>query len=103
MALKIFKKIGTKDKDLERVQENIDGPLRELLSKQILDGILLEGITLVNAQTNLVNHLLGRAYRGFFIVRLSAGVSIWDSSSDRPQDFLVLNTSANCTISLWVF
>lgn len=54
---------------------------------------------------NSVPHTLNRELIGWSIIRINAGVEIYDkqSTNDNPDSTLILNASAPCTVSLEVF
>lgn len=105
MASIKIKKLITDDADLMRVQQNYIESLNDLFtSVTILDGIILKDIVLVSASTNKVAHKLGRAVRGFLVVKKSGVADIYNSTVQSLSDsFLSLETSVNVTVSLWVF
>ena len=88
-----------------RLQQNYIESLNDLFSSvPILDGILLKDIALVSTGSNLVHHKLGRASRGFIVVKKSGVADIYNSTvQSLPDSLLSLETSVNVTVSLWVF
>lgn len=104
-SLNPIEKIKTTDSDLSAVQDNIVRSLSSLLVKEILDGQILKNISLASGSINKVSHLLSRPVTGYIVIKKNANATIWDSESSNAQKdlFLTLNTSANCTVSLWVF
>lgn len=78
----------------------------EELSTDILDGRLVEGVSLLSASSpNVVPHKLGRELRGYVVVLKSADARIWDeqAANTRPSSELHLRTSADCTATIWCF
>lgn len=62
-----FKKINDpKIASLQGVQDNVREALQPFIINPLLDGVLLENLVL-NAGENLIEHKLGRAYRGFIL------------------------------------
>jgi hypothetical protein len=102
--VKRLKKIGAKDEELNQVQGNLDEWTKQL-ELPILDGQLVENISLTSGSTTAINHGLSRAIRGWFVVKQNASAIIWavDANQTLPIRQLVLSTSANVTINLWVF
>ncbi len=99
-----FKKFNSADRELTLVQENIDSALSQLQLNSISNGLLLSGVALVVGD-NVVTHKLGRKCRGYLVVSVSGATALYDnlgSGSDVEQNF-ILNSSAACTASLWVF
>ena len=98
-----FKKIkADKMKDVERVQNNIESFANQLTNIPILNGVLLEDVALSGSET-LVNHKLGRAYRGWIIVDKNANQGVWVTNTTYPERFLGLTAGGTVTVSLWVF
>ena len=100
-----FKKINIKDYEASQLQNNTADYLSQLTNNPKLDGILIEDITLVFGQTTTVNHNLGRKIRGFEVVYKNNSAEVWaeDANQTLPKSSLVLSTSADATINLWVF
>lgn len=102
--VKRLKKIGAKDEELNQVQGNLDEWSKQL-ELPILDGQLIEDVSLTFGSTTAVNHGLSRAIRGWFVVKTNNSVDVWaeDANQTLPIRQLVLSTSADATITLWVF
>lgn len=99
---KAFKKAYTTDKDLNSVQENVEEVVAPLLKNPLLDGQILSNISLTTG-SNSVSHKLGRKLQGWLIVDKDANSNIYRETSPTPTLTLVLNSSANVTVSLYVF
>ena len=93
------------DVNLTRVQDNVKLVLDQVVSKEMLDGIIIKTVYLRSAGANTINHGLGRELQGWQIIRKDANANVWDSqgSNNIPDKTLVLNCSADVIISLWVF
>lgn len=103
MAITRFKQIKSADYELMKVQDNVNSALIPVLTAQIIDGQVLKGITLVSGVDNTVNHRLGRDLVGYIVIRKNANAAVWDSTSATPALTLILQTSVNCTVDLYVF
>jgi len=104
MSLKALKTIQPKEYELDVVQRNVKEFAGQLEKNVILDGVLIEDIDLVSASSNTVNHKLGRKIKGWFITRIDANANVWENSTQPlPKSTIVLDTSANCKVSLYVF
>jgi hypothetical protein len=103
MALKDFKTLEFKERELSKFQDNVT-EFSKQFNKILLDGVFLNDVVL-STTTNQIAHGLGRKYQGFIITNLNAGVMIWrDATVDTNQEkFLPLKASAAVTVSLWVF
>jgi hypothetical protein len=102
MAIKNYAKINTQDYDLSRVQDAVTNFANQFTQNPTLDGILLEGISLISAQDNLVETGLGRPWRAWFLGRLSTNAQVYEGAQTNMNKFLNLQCTANCTVSIWV-
>lgn len=102
-----FLRLHSNDQAVNRLQDNMQLFAEFLQSVPILDGVLLEGISLAVSSSNLVQHGLDRTWRGWFIVNLESA-SFPDifvpstDTSDRTR-YIQLDSSVAATVSLWVF
>lgn len=94
-----------KTQDLTIIQENIARVLDRFTSAESSDGVLLEDLALSAGVENLVEHGLGRRFRGWFIADVDAGATIWrvSASTANLSRYLPLATSTAATVALWVF
>ena len=94
----------TDNADLEQVQDSIEKKFDELDKLAILDGKLLENLSLSTATLD-IPHKLGRKYRGYFIADLTADVRVYrDTTSTKdPAVILPLKASGTATAKVWVF
>ena len=88
-------------RELQTVQDNLAGVLDLIAKVQIVDGVRLEDVALVSGSDQLVAHKLGRAPLGWFTVKRNADCRLWETALD--ANHLTLRTSANVTVTLWVF
>jgi hypothetical protein len=97
---------------IERVR--VDGPTGRALERYytlltalrelpLLDGALLENVTLVHPGTNVVPHGLARRPLGYIVVSRSAAATVHELKASRTERTLSLLASANVTVDLWVF
>lgn len=104
--MKFFIKQQSDDLNLDFIQDNIEQVLKSIPNDSpIIDGQYLEGISIITGTPKVINHQLGRTLKGWFIGRKSTNSVIWDSQTTNanPTKTLILNSSANITISIWVF
>jgi hypothetical protein len=98
--LKSFRKIKTKDAELNRVQDALE-PLINILPKiALLDGTLLVGLEVDTAEIRFP-HTLQRPLQGFFVVDRDQDIRVWKTASDSLTMTLQANVAG--TISLWIF
>jgi len=102
--VKSFKKIENSNTETSKLQDNVESSLKQITSKDILNGVLLKNIRLTSG-SNTINHKLGRQLIGFIVIRQRAQAQIWDSQDDNSLKnlTLILNSSANVEIDLWCF
>lgn len=76
--------------------------INPILSLPIINGNIITGILLVANTPQAVNHLLQRTPQGWFLTDNSADSVVWRASPFN-QLTLTLESSADTTISIWVF
>jgi hypothetical protein len=78
--------------------------LNPVLANPLIGGQILDGIVLVSGD-NTINHGLNAKLQGYIIVLNNSAVTFYDkqSTNQRPELTLILNSSGAATISLWVF
>lgn len=105
MSIRSLKTIPTNNKELDKMQSNIEQFVTPIIASQIIDGVLLKDILLNSAITNNVSHKLGRKPLGWIIIRKRADSRIWDAQDDNtsPLQTLSLNCSTTVKVDIWVF
>lgn len=98
-----LKLIRSSNPDIAHLQDSISTVIDAFSSKQIIDGTLIENITLTISTPLTINHGLGYAPRGWIVCKKNAGADVWETASTIPSKTLILNASATVTISIWVF
>jgi len=88
--------------DVEKIQDNIENLAKPIRDSQIIGGVLVEDALLEESKINEVRHSLGRVPKGYKVVDRNANATIWSSQKGSDR-FLYLVTSAEVTVSLWVF
>lgn len=94
----------TSDLTLTLLQSNWATLLNPLLDLPINKGLILENVSLATG-TNNINHKLGRKLRGWWLVRVSSSVTVYDAQSNVPNPDVVLRlvSSAPSTVDIYVF
>ncbi len=106
MALPPFRKLNVEgDVQFTRAQDDANQVHRVLISKPILDGVLLEDVVVTTGVVNAIPHQLGRELIGWMVVRQRASAIVWDTQdvNSNSAQTLFLNSSATVTVDLWVF
>lgn len=101
----LIKPRGGADKELDRLMDNLEVILEDVLTRAVISGRLVEDVVVTTGQANTVNHRLGRKLRGWVVVRKSADANVWDeqATNELQSKELVLQSDATVTVSLWVF
>lgn len=76
--------------------------LNRVLALPLLGGLQLDPIVLVANVPLAVNHLLQRLPQGWVLVDINANATVWRSAA-WTQTTLTLESSANVTISIYVY
>lgn len=108
MAIKKFVSINSKSGDISRVvdqmQSNIGSTLDGLTANPFVDGNSISA-ALKAGQDNFVNHGLGTSYQGWWITDKDGMGEVWRSATTNksPEKYLVLCTSVDVSVNLWIF
>ncbi len=97
-----FRSIQMKNDVIERMQQNVSQVFNALSSVELLNGRLITDVALTTSET-LVDHKLGRAYRGWIVVNKNANQDVYVANTGLTERFLKLTASGTVTVSLWVF
>lgn len=105
MSLPALKKTRSENVDVRRLEDAVDDVVRPLSSNPLLDGRLIEGVAITSGTTKLVDHGLGRAWRGWYVVDRNANANVYRDTASRAEASrqLALLASATVTVTLWVF
>ncbi len=114
-----FRKVNTSSEMLNRVQNAVADAVDPLLRIPILDGRIVDKETnsigqeidiILSTTPKNVEHKLGRAYQGWFLIDKDANVNVWvdppvagvDPNVDRTK-YLRLDASGSVIVKIWVF
>lgn len=101
--MKSYKKYGTDDMALQKIQQNVEEVLTPVLNAPIVNGRLLT-VALTAGTTNIIPHQLGREYLGWMDAGKNANAAIWEEAGNpRKNRTLWLQTTADVTMNIWVF
>lgn len=97
-------KVQTNDRQLNQIQDNVMLSLNPLLKNALLSGALIQEVSLASG-TNTISHNLGRELQGWFVVRIRASATIYDTQDKNtiPSLTLVLVASAPVVVDLYCF
>lgn len=70
-------KVQTSDREINQLQSNIINAVQPFLNKPMVNGILVQNVSLVTGQ-NIINHYLGRNLQGWIITRQRALAQVYD-------------------------
>ena len=99
--IKPFRKINTNDLGLMQLQTNVYESLSPLSRLPLLNGTLLEAVSLSTSDTQ-VEHKLGRKPLGWLLVDIDADATVFRTAAFNEQ-FITLQSSAAVTCNIWVF
>ena len=104
-SIKKFRKTAFKDKDLSKLQTNVEQALNPVLISSIIDGVLIKNVCLEPSKRNEVLHKLGREPLGYIIVRKRKDSRIWDlqDTNTAPKRTFTLACSHEVTVDIWFF
>ena len=100
--LKQFKSFVSKTPDVQKLINHVSEFLNQLINNPVLDGVIIDNISVSTSPTN-ISHGLGREVRGYYIVKASAGVTIYDTANTTPKSLLTITASGSATITLYIF
>lgn len=92
--------VQTESREVNQLQQNIAQVLNPISRNPITQGSLLTGQDLVTG-SNSINTGLNRMLQGWIVVDIDAAATIYSTASDNKT--LTLNSSAPCTVTLYVF
>lgn len=104
-SLTNLKKVGLKDPESQKLQQNVENAIEPIIRKEIIDGVLIKDVCLRAGISNEVKHALGRIPQGWIVVRKRADARIWDiqDHNRNPSKTLALTCSHDVKIDLWIF
>lgn len=87
------------------IQDNLVKVLQPVTSNELLNGNILTKIALVSGSVNNIPHGLGRPLIGWYLVRVRASATVYDTQDTNlnPSSTLALHTSAGVTVDIAVF
>lgn len=99
--LPIFK---SEDKDLMLLQTKWSSQLNKVIDSAMSQGQILKDVSLVSG-ANIINHKLGRKLIGWYLTRVRANVTVFDTqdTNQMPDLTLTLTASGNVTVDIFVF
>lgn len=104
MATKALAQVQSNDLKLEQIQAASRTATQSSRSNPINGGTILVSIELSSGD-NTISHKLSQKPQGWFIVRQRGAATIYDKQDDNQNadKTLVLNSSADVTVDIFVF
>lgn len=99
--MKNLKKVVTDDRNINQLQDNVEQAITPIITSEIINGLIIKDIEVLTGTTKTIPHKLGRAPNGYAIIKRNANSQVWNGVINKKN--IELNSSANVTISLWVF
>lgn len=96
--------VHTNDRLINQLQQNVKQALDPVTDNPLVLGIILKDIVLTSG-SNTINHKLGRTLQGWIIVRQQGPATFYDTQTSNltPNLTLLLTSSANVTVNIYVF
>lgn len=93
------------DRNFSQFQQNVQTAVKQVLANPLMQGLVLTSVKLQPGLDNTIAHTLNRTLQGWFIVRQRSQAQIWDNQdANTSQDkTLVLRSSDNVTVDIWVY
>jgi len=103
--MRVFRKIFTEDPLQQRLQDSIAQSFAQFEKLPQLDSVIVTNVALSGAVDNAVEHKLGREIIGWQIIRQNANAVVYESATvnTAPSSFVILRTSATCTVTILFF
>lgn len=97
-------KVQTDNREVNQLQSNILSYLNTIGQNALLSGVILANQSLKSGD-NTINTKLNRKLQGWFIIRQRGPASLYDKqdSNQTPNSTLILNSSANVSVDIFVF
>ncbi len=102
MTLKAFQKPSSLTPDLEVLARAINDYTQPLTKNPLLDGYLLEGVSLTTA-AKAFPHNLNRPWNGFVITDKKSFADVISVSTPYDNKTITLQANATVTVDVWVF
>ena len=105
MVLRSFQKVDTTDVSIREMQYRLEETLRPVTDSSIIDGRLIESISLSSGTTSKIAHKLGRKIIGYIVVGKNAAQHVYDENSGKSDldTYLHLTSGGTVTVNIWVF
>lgn len=108
LTTKSIAQINVTDDSLSRIQNNTAAAVNPVLNVPILDGTLVQNLTIPASGKLTVAHGLGRQAIGYIIIKASAAlpnpyVLVADQTAPNGAIVLTFASGAGTTLSAWVF
>ena len=102
MSIKDVKTLKLSDYESSALQQNLLEFSRQLTRVPLLGGNLIKDVSVSTTAIELA-HGLGREPVGYIVIKSSAGVTLFDSTSLTPKVTIKLTASASATCNIWIF
>jgi len=93
--------INVNDYELNRVQDNLVEVVNTIADKPIVDGVLIKRVILAAGSDNLVIHGLSRTPSLVLVGTPNTNAVVWQTGVV-TDSYVVIRTSADCTVNMWV-
>ena len=103
--IKNFIKLETKDPTISKMQDGLDNVFKSIFISKIIDGNLIKNVRFTADQDTTISHGLGRRYEAWIIADTTEYAQFKRSSSinNNPETRIILKSSVDTIVSIWVF
>lgn len=99
-TLRGFRRQFGQSDELTQLQSNVEQALQPILRSPIINGTLIESVSIGTSATQ-VAHKLGRKPLGYFVAAQFGPGEIW--AADFSVSYISFTASTPVTVNLWVF
>ena len=105
MTIRSFERISVTDPEIQNLQYRLEETLRPVTSSSVIDGNLIEDISLASGTTSKIAHKLDRRPIGWIIVGKDAAQHVYDVNSGKTDldTYIHLTAGGTVTVNIWVF
>ena len=105
MTIRSFERISVTDPEIQNLQYRLEETLRPVTSSSVIDGNLIEDISLASGTTSKIAHKLGRKLIGWIIVGKDAAQHVYVVNSGKTDldTYIHLTAGGTVTVNIWVF
>lgn len=101
-----FVAANTHNRDVQELNNAVSRVFQSIQSNPLLNNpTIIKDLVFVSGTDLIVNHQLNRVVTGYVVIKASAAISIYTSSTTliNPTSQIILKSNANATVSILFF